>query len=134
MLSPFGGNLNTDWALLAGGADEDQFSRLELNTLDIAGRVFAGPEGREPKSFDWVDEDTIIYTSYETRGNIYLADVTADPFTVTTNTAWNAQGSVATAAERIRNVRVGDFYNTHAYYAEAQTADETDCAPSPRPP
>jgi hypothetical protein len=42
---------------------------------------------------------------------------------VTSNTAWNAQGTVVTEAERIRNVRVGDVYNTHAYYAEAQTAD-----------
>ncbi len=60
MWSPFGGNLNTEWALLAGGVDEDQFSRLELDALDLGDRVFAGPDGREPNSFDWVDGDTIV--------------------------------------------------------------------------
>lgn len=119
MWSAMDGGSSTDWVLLAGGANEEFFSRLPYNAENTDARVFAGAANREPNSFDWVDNDTIIYSSYETRSTLYLADVTADPFTVTTNTTWNVDGAVTTAAGRIRNVRVGDVYNTHAYYAEA---------------
>jgi hypothetical protein len=119
MWSAMDGGSSTDWVLLAGGADEKLFSRLPYNAENTDDRVFAGAANREPNSFDWVDNDTVIYSSYETRSTLYLADVTADPFTVTTNTTWNADGAVTTAAGRIRNVRVGDVYDTHAYYAEA---------------
>jgi hypothetical protein len=119
MWSPMDAGTSSDWVLLAGGADEGQFSRLPYSAENTADRVFAGPANHEPNSFDWVDNDTIVYSSYEFRNTIYLADVTADPFMVTTNTTWNTEGAVSTAAERIRNVRVGDVYDTHAYYAEA---------------
>lgn len=93
MWSPMDGGTSTDWVLLAGGADEGRFSRLPYNAENTDERVFAGPANREPNSFDWVDNDTVIYSSYEFRDTIYLADVTADPFTVTANTTWNIDGS-----------------------------------------
>ena len=83
MWSPMNRGTSTDWVLLAGGANEPQFSRLPFDAEDSDDRVFAGPEDHEPNSFDWVDNDTIIYGRYEFRDTIYLADVSADPITVT---------------------------------------------------
>ena len=75
------------------------------------------------ESFDWVDDDTIITTCYMSgqRKKLYLIDVTADPFTLTKNTNWNANGYVENTAvtTRIRNVRVGQVYSGYAYYGDA---------------
>ena len=115
-LFPAGG-----YVLLSGGASNDYFSRIDPN-LNLATRVFAKTLGVTPSSFDWVDEDTIIHNSYMSglRTNLYLTDIKADPFQVTANTRWNANGYVTTpATTRIRNVRVGDRYRGYAYYGDA---------------
>ena len=80
MFSPMDGGNSTDWLLLAGGVDQGQFSRLPYDAEDGEDREFSGPEDHEPNSFDWVDNDTIIYSSYEYRDQLFLADVSADPF------------------------------------------------------
>ena len=72
--------------------------------------------------WDWVDNDTIIYSIYTSgsRNKLYLADVVADPFAVTLNPTWNANGYiVSSVTTRIRNVRVGDVYRGYAYYGDA---------------
>ena len=74
------------------------------------------------ESFDWVDDDTIISTCYVSgqRNRLYLTDVTADPFALTKNTTWNANGYVTTpVSTRIRNVRKGDVFSGYAYYGDA---------------
>ncbi len=110
-----------NYVLLAGGADNDYFSRIDPN-LNLDTRVFAKNLALMPNSFDWVDQDTIIHASYKSglRTNLYLTDIQADPFQVTANTSWNANGYVPTGATtRIRNVRVGDHYKGYAYYGDA---------------
>lgn len=110
-----------DYLLLAGGADNDYFSRIDPN-LDLDTRAFATNLDVRPSSYDWVDEDTIIHTSYKSglRANLYVTDVHADPFQVAVNTSWNANGYVTTpATTRIRNVRVGDLYRGYAYYGDS---------------
>ena len=75
------------------------------------------------ESFDWVDDDTMISTCYVSgqRKKLYLTDVTANPFGLTKNTTWNANGYVENTAltTRIRNVRVGQIYSGYAYYGDA---------------
>ena len=110
-----------DYVLLAGGADNDYLSRIDPD-LNLDSRVFATNLGVRPSSYDWVDDDTIIHNSYQSglRSNLYLTDVTADPFAVAANTSWNGNGYATTAATtRIRNVRVGDTYSGYAYYGDA---------------
>ncbi len=110
-----------DYVLLAGGADNDYFSRIDPN-FNLDTRVSATDLNVRPSSFDWVDDDTIIYNSYKSglRANLYLADIDPDPFQATVNTTWNANGYVTTAATaRIRNVRVGDLYSGYAYYGDS---------------
>lgn len=109
------------YVLLAGGAGNDYFSRIDPN-LDLATRVFATTLAVIPSSYDWVDDDTIIHNSYKSglRNNLYLTDVKSDPFQVTANTTWNANGYVAAGTTtRIRNVRVGDVYHGYAYYGDS---------------
>lgn len=124
MVAPMEGGQSTTWLLLGGGANEPQFSRVPFNAEDSTDRTYAGPDDHEPNSFDWVDEDTIVYASYEFRDTLYLADVVAEPFDVVPNTLWNANASVQTPAGRIRNVRVGDVYNGFAYFAESAVATD----------
>ena len=71
-------------------------------------------------TFDWVDDDTIIATDGTTgnRARLYLVDVTADPFAMTKNTTWNADGYVTTATTSVRNARVGQMYSGYAYYGD----------------
>jgi hypothetical protein len=70
-----------------------------------------------------VDDNTIIYTTYLPSANrkiLSLARVVAEPFGVTPDTRWNANGFITTSVStRIRNVRVGDLYNGYAYYGDA---------------
>ncbi|MBI3851360.1 MAG: hypothetical protein HY298_13950 [Verrucomicrobia bacterium] len=80
------------------------------------------PDTQIADSFDWVDDNTIIYADY-TSGNrkrLYLATVVAEPFSVTAKTTWNANGYITTSVStRIRNVRVGEVYSGYAYYGDA---------------
>jgi len=112
---------SADYVLLAGGASNDYFSRIDPN-FDVDTRVFAADLAVIPSSYDWVDSDTIIHNSYKSglRTNLYLTDVAPDPFEVAANTSWNASGYVTTGATtRIRNVRVGDLYRGYAYYGDS---------------
>jgi len=109
------------YVLLAGGADNDYFSRIDPD-LNLDSRVLATNLGVRPSSYDWVDDDTIIHNSYASglRSNLYLTDVSVEPFQVSANTDWNANGYVTTGAtSRIRNVRVGDVYRGYAYYGDS---------------
>ncbi|MCK4627650.1 MAG: LamG domain-containing protein, partial [Sedimentisphaerales bacterium] len=119
MAAPFP---TADYVLTTGSYNNDLFSRFDPN-LAIESRVFAATPATRPNSFDWVDDDTIIYGSYLSglRTNLYLADINAEPFTVTPNAMWNANGYVTTPATvRIRGVRVGDVYSNYAYYGDAE--------------
>jgi hypothetical protein len=112
-----------DYVLFSGGASNDYFSRIDPN-LNLDARILATNLDVRPSSYDWVDDDTIIHNSYKSglRTNLYLTDVNPEPFQVTANTSWNANGYVTTeATTRIRNVRVGDIYNGYAYYGDAGT-------------
>lgn len=108
--------------MLGGGsAFSGAFSRYDLAGLN---RVDIGsPHGQSGmEGFDWVDGNTVIYASYAGPGrkNLYLADIVAEPFSASINTAWNPDGfKVTSATQRIRNVRVGDVYNGFAYYGDA---------------
>jgi len=109
------------YILLSGGASNDYLSRIDSN-LNLATRVLATSPALMPSSFDWVDSDTIIHNSYKSglRTNLYLMDIKANPFQVTANPTWNANGYVKTPAiERIRNVRVGELYPGYAYYGDS---------------
>ena len=133
MALPFQGANATTYVLASGGDTNDFFTRYDY--ADFADPVTAaytnanGTTDTEPNSFDWVDDDTIIFGSYEKtsgvggangRLTLNLADVVAEPFSVTKNTAWNANGAVlAVGTGRIRNVCVGDDYSGYAYYGEA---------------
>jgi len=112
-----------EYILFSGGAGNDYFSRIDPN-LNLDTRVFATNLDVRSSSYDWADDDTIIHNSYKSglRANLYLTDVNPEPFQVTANTSWNANGYVTTEATiRIRNVRIGDIYNGYAYYGDAGT-------------
>ena len=112
-----------DYVLFSGGASNDYFSRIDPN-LNLDTRILATNLDVRPSSYDWVDDDTVIHNSYKSglRANLYLTDVNPEPFQVTANTNWNANGYVTTeATTRIRNVRVGDIYSGYAYYGDAGT-------------
>ena len=65
------------------------------------------------ESFDWVDDDTIISTCYVSgnRNRLYLADVAAEPFALSRNTTWNANGYVTTSVSHTHSqcARGGDL-------------------------
>ena len=113
-----------DYVLFSGGASNDYFSRIDPN-LNLDTRVFAMNLAVRASSYDWVDDNTIVHNSYKSglRTNLYLTDITPDPFQVAPNTSWSASGYVATGTTtRIRNVRVGDIYSGYAYYGDAGTS------------
>jgi hypothetical protein len=87
-------------------------NRVDANTPDL----------QTAEGFDWVDDNTIIYTVYLPSGSrklLYLVDVVAEPFALNLNTTWNANGYITTSVStRIRNVRVGDVYSGYAYYGD----------------
>jgi hypothetical protein len=110
MVAPFRGTNSTTYLLAASGATTTTFSRYDFNgqnrvDVDVPGG------GQAADSFDWVDADTIIYTTYEPSANrtrLALAKVVAEPFAVTADTRWNADGYITTSVTtRIRNARVG---------------------------
>ena len=125
MLSPMGGN-STKWVIGSGSSEggNDYFKRYDYATLTNETVAANSVGDLEPNSFAWVDSDTIISVSYQIRDRLYLFDVTADPFSTTSNTTWNANGYIDTAATgaRLRNVTVGDWYSGYAYYADSLDA------------
>lgn len=122
MLAPFRGANSATYLLAAGGANNFTFSRYDANGEN---RVDADVSGGETaaESFDWVDENTIIYVIYNPSGSrkrLALAHVEAEPFEVMPDTRWNPDGYITTSATtRLRNVRVGDVYSGYAYYGDA---------------
>ncbi len=121
MNAPFPGD-SPDYVLASGGASNTNLSRYDFSNYANRSDVLAPSGVGIVESFDWIDADTIIANSYTSgnRTNLYLMDINADPFTAATNTLWNANGYVTTAATtRIRNVRVGQTYTDYAYYGDA---------------
>lgn len=122
MNAPFPG-ANPSYVLAAGGASDNvNLSRYDIS--NYASRVdVSAPSGAGMiNSFDWVDENTIIASSYTSgnRNKLYLIDITADSFAASTNTTWNSDGYVTTdVTTRIRNVRVGKTFTGYAYYGDA---------------
>lgn len=127
MVAPFRGAHATTYLFGSSGANNTLFSRYDFdgqNRVDV--EVPGGDQAAE--GFDWVDPQTIVYTTYNPSANrkrISLATVQAEPFAVTPSTRWNAEGFITTSiTTRIRNVRVGDVYSGYAYYGDAgQNAD-----------
>ena len=126
MVAPFRGANKTNYLLGASGAATTTFSRYDFSGENQV-EVEVPGESQTSEGFDWVDENTIIYTTYNPssgRRNLSLARVTAEPFSVAPDTRWNANGFITTSAStRIRNVRVGDRYSTHAYFGDAGQND-----------
>ncbi|MGV3773155.1 MAG: hypothetical protein ACO1QB_09660 [Verrucomicrobiales bacterium] len=122
MVAPFRGENNEVYMLGASGATTTFFSRYDFTGENRVDAEVPG-DGQTAEGYDWVDENTIIYTTYNPSANrrrISLAHVVAEPFAITPDTRWNANGFVATSATtRIRNVRVGDVYSGFAYYGDA---------------
>lgn len=121
MVAPFRGINRTNYMIgsSSGAALTTTFSRYDF---DGNNRVDATtPDSQTADGFDWVDDNTVIFADY-TSGNrkrLYFADVVADPFSMSANTAWNASGFITTSVTtRIRNVRVGDVYSGFAYYGD----------------
>ncbi len=120
IIAPFRGAHRTRYILGGSSAATTAFSRYDF---DGQNRIEAPvPEGQSTETFDWVDENTIIYCIYnpsDNRRRLALATVDAEPFAVTPDTLWNEQGYITTSATgRIRNVRVGDVYSGYAYYGD----------------
>ena len=122
MAAPFRGTNKERYMIAGSGATSTVFSRYDYNGENRVDADVPGG-GQASEGFDWVDENTIIYTTYNPSANrkrLSLAHVVADPFAVTADTRWNANGYITTSASaRIRNVRVGDVYSGYAYYGDA---------------
>jgi hypothetical protein len=122
MIAPFRGANSSNYLLGSSGATTTTFSRYDFTCENQVEAPVPG-ENQTAEGFDWVDENTIIYTTYNPSANrkrISRAHVTAEPFSVTPDTRWNANGFATTSVStRIRNVRVGDVYSGYAYYGDA---------------
>ncbi len=123
MVAPFRGALSTTYILASSQGFTPSNTTFSCYSYYGTNRVDADvPDLQTAEGFDWVDDDTIIYTVYYLSGNrkrLCLADVVAEPFAVTKNTTWNANGYITTSVStRIRNVRVGDVYSGYAYYGD----------------
>lgn len=119
MVSSFRGADSSTYMLASGGATLTSFTRYDFDGTNPQDAPFPGNQAVE--SFDWVDNDTIICTDYTVKQRLYLVDVAAAPFALTTNTTWNANGYITShASTRIRNVRVGEGegYSGYAYYGD----------------
>ena len=120
MVAPFRGASSSTYMLACGGL-LTSFTRYDWNGSNPQDALF--PDSQATESFDWVDDDTIISTDY-TSGNrkrLYLVEVAANPFALTRNTNWNANGYATSAiTTRIRNVRVGEGagFSNYAYYGD----------------
>ncbi len=119
MVLPFRGANKFKYLLASssGAGATTTFSRYDYdgsNRVDVV-----SPSGQIVEGFDWVDENTVIHTSYGSgnRTKLYLAQITAEPFAAVADTRWSLDGYVTTpAATRIRTVRVGDVYSNYAYF------------------
>lgn len=122
MIAPFRGADAANYIMGASGAATIFFSRYDAVTGENRVDAPVPGEAQTAEGFDWVDESTIVYTTYNPSANrkrLSLATVTAEPFAIAPNTRWNASGFITTSASaRIRNVRVGDVYNGYAYYGD----------------
>ena len=123
MVAPFRGANQSLYLLGAGGAGESvYFTRYDFDGANPYFLEFPG-SGQAAESYDWVDENTVIYCTYTPSANrrrLSLAQVVAEPFFMDVDIRWNANGYVETAATtRIRNIRVGDQYSGYAYYGDA---------------
>ncbi len=124
MVTPFPGSLSTTYLMGSSsgysGATTTTFTRYNF---DGTGAVTAPtPGGKIAEGFDWVDDQTVIHTAYDSgfRKLLYLVKVTAEPFALEADTRWNANGYVSTSVTtRIRNVRKGDVYKDYVYYGDA---------------
>ncbi len=122
MVAPFRGAYRTNYMIgsSSAAASTTTFARYDFDGNNPV--TVDSPDTLTVDAFDWVDDDTIIYAIYTSgsRNKLYLADVAAEPFTVTKNTTWNANGFITTSVTtRIRNVRKGDVYSGYAYYGDA---------------
>jgi len=129
MLSPLGGGTNKVYAIGAGGFENDYLTRFDYATLSNS--VQDTVVDIRVNTFAWVDEDTIIASSYKLgfQDRLYLLDITADPFSVATNTTWNEDGYVVTPVDkRIRSVTVGDVYSGYAYFCDDGSPTNKLCA------
>ena len=122
MVAPFRGTNSTVYLLgsSSAAAGNTTFTRYDFDGQHPVSAP--SPVNLTVDGFDWVDDDTILYAIYASgnRNKLCLADVAANPFAVTKNTAWNGNGYViTTVTTRIRNVRKGDVYSGHAYYGDA---------------
>ncbi len=126
MIAPFRGANANVYIFGASGAATTTFSRYDADGFNQIEAAVPG-EGQTSEGFDWVDENTIIYTTYNPSANrrrLSLGHVEAEPFEVTVDTRWNANGYIETSAStRIRNVRVGDVNSGYAYYGDAGQND-----------
>src|SRR5688572_14660961 len=122
MVAPFRGANRAVYLLGASGATTTTLSRYDFNGENRVDVEVPGV-AQTTEGFDWVDENTIIYTTYNPSANrrrLSLGRVEAEPFSVTPDTRWNAEGFINTSAStRIRNVRVGDVHGGYAYYGDA---------------
>ncbi|MEO6034246.1 MAG: hypothetical protein ABIQ35_03225 [Verrucomicrobiota bacterium] len=122
MVAPFRG-INRTTYMMGSGSGAALNGLISRYDFDGAHRVDAAtPGGQTAEGFDWVDDNTIIYTDYNSgnRKRLYLTDVVADPFSLSSNPAWNSSGFITTSVTtRVRNVRVGDVYSGFAYYGDA---------------
>ncbi|MFA7173475.1 MAG: thrombospondin type 3 repeat-containing protein [Kiritimatiellia bacterium] len=129
MASPMGGGTNKTYVIGAGGNNNDYLTRFDYATLSNS--VHDTVLGIRVNTFAWVDDDTIIASSYMTniQNRLYLLDITAEPFAVALNTTWNSNGYVETPVEkRIRSVTVGDVYSGYAYFCDNSSLTNKLCA------
>ncbi|MBI2947484.1 MAG: hypothetical protein HYY23_07550, partial [Verrucomicrobia bacterium] len=126
MVAPFRGANRSIYLFAVSGATTTTFSRYDFNGENRVDAEVPGG-GQSVDSFDWVDDNTILYTTYNPSANrkrLSLARVAANPFSVAADTRWNANGFITTSAStRIRNVRVGDLHKGYAYYGDAGQND-----------
>ena len=121
MVAPFPGSLRSTYLIGSSSAlaTSTIFTRYNFDGTNPVS--VESPDAVTVDAFDWVDDDTLIYAIY-TSGNrkkLCLADVVAEPFSVTKNTAWNADGFITTSVTtRIRNIRKGNVYSGYAYYGD----------------
>ena len=123
MVAPFRGANRLTYMMGSShiiGCEVPTFTRYDWNGFNPT--TGYTPDGLVAEGWDWVDNDTVIYTVYASgyRNRLCLADVVTEPFSIAFNTTWNANGYIETSVTtRIRNVRVGDVYRGYAYYGDA---------------
>lgn len=122
MVAPFRGGFSSIYLIASSSAaaSTTTFTRYDYDGSNPV--TVDAPDWLTIDAFDWVDEDTIIYAPYASgyRNRLYVADVVAEPFALTRNTSWNADGYATTSvSSRIRNVRTGDVFSGYAYYGDA---------------